>query len=294
MCRENSLEAKEYKIKVKTDMKDTEENHTHYLTWDESKIAHFWNYVAQSEAHQADYFAKQVGSGVVKFLRCVVPLEGRILDYGCGPGYLSEHLVRYGIRCEGCDVSKNSVDAVNERFKGNDLWGGAKLSGEERLPYPDDTFDLIICVEIIEHVLDIHMKGILQELHRILKPQTGRLFITTPNNENLALSEAYCPECGAVFHRYQHLSSFTTGSLDRLMVAHGFRTELCNVTLFNSFQEPFIKHPLDWSPRYLVDLSKKLSIVLLDLIGSPNAPIGGYRFNQQISKGCHLFWLGAK
>ncbi|GAF89176.1 unnamed protein product, partial [marine sediment metagenome] len=57
----------------------------HYLEWDEAKVARFHDWAAKWEAWQDEYFSKQVGAGVVHFLRHIVPLQGHILDYGCGP-----------------------------------------------------------------------------------------------------------------------------------------------------------------------------------------------------------------
>jgi 2-polyprenyl-3-methyl-5-hydroxy-6-metoxy-1,4-benzoquinol methylase len=266
----------------------------HHLQWDTARIATFWSYIAQSESHQKDYFAKQVGAGIVKFLTYLVALHGRILDFGCGPGYLTENLVRSGIACEGCDTSEESVNLVNKKFSRSDLWGGAKVIMSETLPYQDNTFDLIICLETIEHLLDRELGKTLDELYRILKPETGRLFITTPDNEDLELSEVFCPECGAIYHRYQHVRKFTQNSLSGLMASHGFKTELSDVTLFNSFQEPFIKSPLSWSLDYLPLLTRRLFSALRDLVKLPNGPIRGYRFEEYLSKGPHLFWLGVK
>lgn len=275
-------------------MKDRNTTEFNCLKWDESKISRFWNFIAQSEAHQGDYFTKQVGAGIFNFLRYTVSMKGRILDYGCGNGYLAEHFIAHGISCEGVDFSQASVDAVNEKFKSNPLWGGAKVYTGGRLPYPDDTFDLILATETIEHVLDSHLKGMLQELHRILKPKTGRLFITTPNSENLSQNMVFCPDCGAVFHRYQHLRSFTKSSLHELMITHGFKTQACNATCFNYFQEHLLKNPLDWSIRQLGRQVKKFGVVVQARMGMPHSTTGEFWFNLFIGNGNHLFWLGSK
>lgn len=280
-------------------MKSMERSDWHRLIWDDTKISRFWNFIALSEAHQDDYFAKQVGSGIVNFLRNIMSFEGRILDYGCGPGYLADYLIAAGVRCEGCDFSEFSVNVVNEKFKSISLWGGAKLVTGETLPYEDNIFDLIICLETIEHVLDSHLAKMLYELYRILKPETGVLFVTTPNNEDLERFTVFCPDCGAVFHRYQHVTSFTTSSLDELMRRYGFKTKLCNTTLFNSFQEPsklepLIKHPFDWSLRYMVSLIKIMGHSFLNRMNQLYPHLAKRRFNKLLGHGCHLFWLGNK
>jgi 2-polyprenyl-3-methyl-5-hydroxy-6-metoxy-1,4-benzoquinol methylase len=266
----------------------------HYLDWDETRVRRFWDFAARWPAWQNDYFAKQVGLGVVNLLRRLLLLQGRILDYGCGPGYLIGFLLRAGIACEGADSSPQTVDAVNNTYAGNPLWKGAKLLDNRELPFPDDSFDLIICLETIEHVLPEHTEAMLSELRRIMKPTIGRLFLTTPNAENLEESQVYCPECGAVFHRYQHVRSFTRSTLQALMSASGFRTDLCEVTVFNQFQNPLFSTGITLNLNSIARYLKWIWASLLDISKAPGTPIGGRRLHQLLGSGPHLFWLGVK
>lgn len=295
---ENGRACIQPRIETPEHSKDSEEALPHRLVWNERRVAAFWNFIAQSEAHQADYFAKQVGTGIVNFLRHLAPLEGRILDYGCGPGYLTESLLASGIPCEGCDYSNATVAKINQKFSSFPLWGGARHVTGTTLPYPDNTFDLILCLETIEHVLDSQLHSMLKELHRILKPETGLLFITTPNDENLDSFTVFCPECGSVFHRYQHLRSFTGKALEQLMQKHNFKTNLCNITLFNSFQRP------DYLNTNEGEMHRNHSFIervrrLLHRCGIHRQQCfhglnENNRFTQLLGHGCHLFWIGSK
>src|SRR5207302_11461340 len=51
----------------------------------------------------------------------------------------------------------------------------------------------------------------------------GYLILTTPNNENLEASACICPECGCIFNRWQHVRSWTRGTLTRYLTEHDFR-----------------------------------------------------------------------
>ena len=147
-------------------------------------------------------------------------------------------------------------------------------------------------------MLDSHLDVTLQELRRILKPRTGYLFLTTPNNENLEASTVFCPECGAVFHHYQHLRSFTVDSLQELMHSHGFTTTLCNITLFNSFQGS------SWTDQRTKGQTKGKLRTLMSMFKAKGAfakkeGIRSHisereRFTRLLGQGCHLFWLGGK
>lgn len=127
--------------------------HEHNLLWTREKVARFWSFASRSESFRSVYFSRLVGRGVVTFLKAMIPLQGRILDYGCGSGYLVEHLLAAGIACEGLDFSPESVAAVNRRFAGHRLWNGAIAAQGNTLSHPEGVFDVILCLETIEHIL---------------------------------------------------------------------------------------------------------------------------------------------
>lgn len=264
------------------------------LKWDPETIRRFWDFAAKWEPWQNDYFSKQVGSGIVKFLSCVLPLKGRIVDFGCGPGYLVEHLLNRGICCEGIDYSSDSVEAINKRFSGHVLWAGAKAIRGSVLPFDDDSIDLMLCVETLEHVLPDEMEGLLSEFRRVVKPRSGRLFITVPNAEDLASNLVYCVVCGSLAHRYQHVSSYTAESLGTLLATNGFITIASNITNFDRFQKPIVVSPLDWSPRYLLKSVLRFWDHLLGIVLFSGESLCSYRLKRFIGHGPHLFWLGAK
>lgn len=273
----------------------------HCLEWDENKISRFWGFIQESEAHRQNYFTKYYNKAIVKFLRYLVPLEGRILDYGCGIGYLSEYLLSSGISCEGCDFSQESVNFINQKFDANPLWQGAKLISSSELPYESNSLDLILCVETIEHILDGFLDNTLSELYRILKPKSGRLFITTPHNENLEASMVFCPDCYAVFHQTQHLRKFDIDTLKNLMENHIFMTELCNSTDFDLLKSASdIYSPWDvrlnrwiWI-RDLIWKAIQLQAKFLDFCNPPKNNLSSEKFKKIIGCGRHLFWIGYK
>lgn len=266
----------------------------HFMQWDEEKIKVFWDFASHWEPWHADYFSHQVGVGIVNFLRHLTPLKGNVLDYGCGIGDLADDLLTAGISCEGIDYSPDSVEYINNRFSKRSLWKGAKLAQSGKLPYQDNHFDVIVCIELIEHLLPEQRENVFSELRRILKPDTGRLFITAPNSEILENSTVFCPECRTAYHRYQHMASFTAKTLSRLMQSLGYSTLFCNTTHFGRFQTPFILRPFSWSLGYLPELLRRTNLALLDLFFAKTAPQGGYKFQELIGTGAHLFWLGTK
>ena len=99
-----------------------------------------------------------------------LPRGLRVLDVPSGPGALSARLRDLGFDVEAGDLFPESFLAEGITCQGVDLNGP--------LPMADATYDVVVCVEGIEH-LESHF-GLVRELRRVLKPG-GRLVITTPN-----------------------------------------------------------------------------------------------------------------
>ena len=73
----------------------------HRVLWTHEKAARFWSSSADLELHAEVYFSRMVGESLIRFVRRRgVQLSGRVLDFGCGPGFLLEKLLQAGVSCE--------------------------------------------------------------------------------------------------------------------------------------------------------------------------------------------------
>lgn len=108
-------------------------------------------------------------------LRGLVEEPRRVLDYGCGEGrYLDILRERFPrARLVGSDVSRVALDHARRQRPDADY----VFMSDERVPEPDGAFDLILSVEVLEHVADVELAT--RELGRLLAPN-GRLVLTTP------------------------------------------------------------------------------------------------------------------
>jgi ubiquinone/menaquinone biosynthesis C-methylase UbiE len=116
-----------------------------------------------------------------KRLRVLLPFvepgqTTRFLDCGCGAGdYVLALASRYGVDAFGVEYSADKVrqahghDTLKERVQEGNL---------EAIPFPDDTFDLALLNEVLEHVPD-ETKALV-EIRRVLRPG-GRLVVFAPN-----------------------------------------------------------------------------------------------------------------
>jgi SAM-dependent methyltransferase len=106
-------------------------------------------------------------------MRQYVSLEGaRILDVGCGLGLYVRRFRDFSGDVHGVDI-----DPAKVREAGATL-PNIRQASAEQLPYPDETFDVLLSHEVLEHVSDD--RAAVREAHRVLKPG-GRLIVFVPN-----------------------------------------------------------------------------------------------------------------
>lgn len=203
----------------------------HDVVWTDQKIARYWDHLSKLPAALNNCWSKQVGKALVRHVLAHRPLEGRVLDYGCGPGFLIDDLLQMAPAATiyGTEHSPESMNFVNREFAGRPGFGGVQSASTLPTPYEDASFDSLFFVETIEHIQPAQRSGALRELRRLLRPG-GLVVVTTPNEEDIEANKAVCPDCGARFHVIQHLSSWSSLSLESVMQDAGFRTVSCGAT----------------------------------------------------------------
>jgi SAM-dependent methyltransferase len=115
------------------------------------------------------------------FARAHVEAGDRVLDLGCGDGWIADTLLDIGALPIGVEIAQAAVDRARARHPGLDV-RLAPIDGP--LPLPDAGLDVVWSSEVIEHVTDTARW--LSEIRRVLRPR-GRLLLTTPNHSRLRL-----------------------------------------------------------------------------------------------------------
>jgi len=192
----------------------------HDVDWTEEKVSRFWD--SFNALPHLSYFAEQAGREVIRICKNYIDLNDKILDYGSGKGFLIGYLLESGAKSvAGCDFSGDSVTYVNKLFAGNSSYAGATHITSLPADLPSASFQSVFFMETIEHLIDKHYEPTLMEISRLVK-KGGHLIITTRNAENLNNLKVICPDCGAMFHRVQHVRSFSKESITEAMQKHGF------------------------------------------------------------------------
>ncbi len=140
--------------------------------------------------YESDQLARS-GQIVANFIN-YFPVAGKtVLDVGCQWGATSIALARAGGRVTGVDVVPEFIAGARVRAGEQMIDAKFKVSAAEGLPFADDSFDVVYCTNVIEHVAN-HQQTV-RELARVLKPG-GMLYLDGPNRfspANLASDPHY-------------------------------------------------------------------------------------------------------
>jgi 2-polyprenyl-6-hydroxyphenyl methylase/3-demethylubiquinone-9 3-methyltransferase len=111
------------------------------------------------------------------------PKGVKLLDIGCGGGFLAEAFAARGADVYGLDLSTRSVRTARDHAAGQGLRLRVSSGRAEHLPFPSHTFEAVLLVDVLEHLHDYPLA--LSEASRVLKPG-GRLLYETANRTFLS------------------------------------------------------------------------------------------------------------
>lgn len=104
--------------------------------------------------------------------------NARVLDIGCGAGFLTNYLAEQGFQVTGLDASTDSLQVAEHHDSTSSV---RYLSGDAlSLPFEDESFDAVCAMDFLEHVED--PERVIQEASRVLRPQGGFFFHTFNRN----------------------------------------------------------------------------------------------------------------
>jgi 2-polyprenyl-6-hydroxyphenyl methylase / 3-demethylubiquinone-9 3-methyltransferase len=111
--------------------------------------------------------------------RSRTPLAGRTaIDIGCGAGLMTEPLARMGATVTGIDAAAENIEAAQAHAAAGDLSIDYRATSVEAIAASSARFDLVTCLEVIEHVAD--RDSFFAGLAALVAPG-GLLVVSTPN-----------------------------------------------------------------------------------------------------------------
>jgi 2-polyprenyl-6-hydroxyphenyl methylase / 3-demethylubiquinone-9 3-methyltransferase len=94
-------------------------------------------------------------------------VETSALEVGCGGGILTEEIAKMGFITTGIDPSEQSVANAQKHAKDNNLKINYEIGVGENLPFQNNSFDVVFCCDVLEHVYDV--PKVISEISRVLK-----------------------------------------------------------------------------------------------------------------------------
>ncbi|MGH9719234.1 MAG: class I SAM-dependent methyltransferase, partial [Bryobacteraceae bacterium] len=130
----------------------------------------------------------------------------RVLDIACGPGTFVGSLDAR-IDATGVDIAQSQVDYATQHY------GAARKRflriDPGPLPFPDNSFDAVTVIELLEHLPMDQNVALLNEVRRVLKRRTGMLVVSTPNySSGWPLLEQIVNRFGELSYADQHITRF--------------------------------------------------------------------------------------
>jgi len=149
-----------------------------------------------------------------------------VLDVGFGLGYGLNILAIKAREVSGVDVDVKVLDYCRDTVEGrNPRLVHLGLYDGYNLPFPNGHFDIVTCVDVLEHVEDYH-----RFLDELLRVADKGVFISTPNRRPEYTNSDGTPK------NFWHLREWTFGELEAILQQHG-KTEW--IFLNGPFEGPF-------------------------------------------------------
>ncbi|WP_296618446.1 class I SAM-dependent methyltransferase [Marivirga sp.] len=136
--------------------------------------------------------------------------KGRILDYGCGTGYLLETMKSDGWKTFGIEPNDKARELASQKVKVKETI--------EQLDLKNKKFDIITLWHVLEHIHDLN--STIKTLKTILK-EKGKIIIAVPNIESY--EESIFGEEWAAYDVPRHLYHFSQDTMKTLMLKHGLK-----------------------------------------------------------------------
>lgn len=126
-----------------------------------------------------DYLVTQIAAQFGRDLKAPRPFDGlRLLDIGCGGGLLSEPMARLGATVIGADAAGGNIPVAKLHAEQSGLTIDYRHCAAEDLAAAGERFDVVLAMEIIEHVAD--PQGFVNTCAELLAPG-GLMFCSTMN-----------------------------------------------------------------------------------------------------------------
>jgi ubiquinone/menaquinone biosynthesis C-methylase UbiE len=128
----------------------------------------------------------------------------KALDLGARDGYLSKKLTGYFDKVVAVDLQK--PDIIDDKIE-------SRQGDIAQLDFADNSFDLVLCAEVLEHIPTQLFEKACQELTRVANKY---LLIGVPYNQDIRFGRTTCFSCGGKNPPWGHVNKFNEKVLEKL------------------------------------------------------------------------------
>jgi ubiquinone/menaquinone biosynthesis C-methylase UbiE len=153
-------------------------------------------------------------------LRLLKPISGPALDIGCHSGTFTKKVLSK-IKTQkiyGIDISPLAISLAKKRIP----YGKFKVADAIKLPFKDNYFEAIICLEVLEHIDNPML--VLKEMKRVLK-KNGIAILLVPTDNSLFKIIWFLWTLRYSVWRHAHVQSFSSDRLEKKLKKMDFKIE---------------------------------------------------------------------
>jgi 2-polyprenyl-3-methyl-5-hydroxy-6-metoxy-1,4-benzoquinol methylase len=173
-----------------------------------------------------------------------------LLDLGCSTGFIANYLAEHFGEVAGIDIDEPAIDFARRQFERDNLQ--FLKSNSQKIKFPPNTFDAIVCAHIYEHVPDAHM--LLGEIFRVLKPG-GVCYFAAGNRLNVMEPHYHLPFLSILprplAHIYVRAARKSKYYYEKHLTYWGLKRLVCKFERID-YTKKIIRHPERFEASYML------------------------------------------
>lgn len=190
------------------------------------KKANVWDNVWKRDVYSRPDLRREKAAIKVKKLLSNIKIKSAtiVLDLGCGGGYIARELFsKTNAQIYGIDSSEEAIHLAVEKSKKTTI--EFKHADVRKIPFPDDFADVVLCIGVIEHVMDY--ENCIKEIKRVLK-NDGIVYVVSSNRDSFIYEQKVIRERLGIWN-YGYQKNWTKDGLENIFLKQGFSTQYIEV-----------------------------------------------------------------